>query len=216
VQQVKTNGMAVAALVCGLVSILFAITAPVAIVLGIVALVQIKRRRESGTAQAVVGLSVGSVISLFWVALIVFLVAVGWNEGTNDYGSDQPVSSYSATPDEVNVDDLVIGECFDDGYNEGDVVRKPCPESHDGEIVATVTLPAGTYPGDNKVQDSAEVACRQEFTKYVGISPDKSVRTSTYWTPDESLWDDGDRVVVCAAHGAAGATIDGSVKGTKR
>ncbi|TDU89260.1 putative regulator of septum formation [Kribbella voronezhensis] len=217
VHQVKTNGLAVAALVCGLVGIFFWITAPVAVGLGIVALVQIKRRRENGTAQAVVGLSIGGLLTLVFTAVVIFLVAVDWNEGTDsDYGSDQPVATSSASPDKVYVDDLIVGECFDDGFDEGEAVRQPCPELHDAELISKVTLPAGAYPGDAKVKESARSACRQEFTKYIGVSPDKSVRKSGFWWPDAELWKDGDRGVVCAAYGENGAQLRGSVKGTKR
>ncbi|WP_112241341.1 DUF4190 domain-containing protein [Kribbella monticola] len=217
VHQVKTNGLAVAALVCGLVGIFFWVTAPVAVGLGIVALVQIKRRRENGTAQAVIGLSIGGLLTLVFTAVIIFLVAVDWNEGTDsDYGSDQPVSTSSASPDKVDVDELIVGECFDDGLDEGEAVRQPCPELHDAELISNVTLPAGTYPGDAKVKESARLACRQEFTKYIGVSPDKSVRKSSFWWPDAELWKDGDRVVVCAAYGANGTQLRGTVKGTKR
>ncbi|QNE20345.1 DUF4190 domain-containing protein [Kribbella qitaiheensis] len=216
VQQVKTNGLATAALVCGLVSIFFWIIAPVAIGLGIAALVQIKRRHESGTAQAVVGLSIGSVVSLVGAVVLVFMFALDWTGSEQDYGSDEPVASYSATPDHVYVDDLIVGECFDDGSEEGAVVRQPCPESHDAELISNVTLPSGVYPGDAKVEESARVACRREFTKYIGISPDKSERKSVFWGPDEELWNDGDRIVVCAAYATGGDQLRGSVKGTRR
>ncbi len=217
-QQIKTNALATAALVCGLVAIFFWIVAPVAIGLGVAALVQIKRRRESGTAQAVVGLSLGSLISLVGAVILVFIIAVDWNEGTDDYGSDEPVGSYSATPTpaQVYVDDLIVGECFDEGFDDGEVVRQPCLVDHEGEMIANVTLPPGAYPGDAKVKDSARLACRTEFAKYVGIPIDKSERKSSYWWPDQDLWEDGDHVVVCAVEATNGDRLHGSVKGTKR
>ncbi len=45
---VKTNGLATAALVCGLGGLVIGVSAPVGVGLGIAALVQIKRRGESG------------------------------------------------------------------------------------------------------------------------------------------------------------------------
>jgi hypothetical protein len=219
VQQVRTNGLATAALVCGLVAIFFWIVAPVAIGLGIAALVQIKRRRESGTAQAVVGLSLGSLISLVGAVILVFMFAIDWTGSGNDYGSDEPVATYAPTstdPDQVYVDDLIVGECFDEGVGDGEVTRQPCPVDHEGELIANVTLPAGAYPGDAKVKDSARRACRTEFAKYVGIPLEKSERKSSYWWPDEDLWNDGDHVVVCAVEASTGDTLHGSVKGTKR
>ncbi|MEU0092746.1 DUF4190 domain-containing protein [Kribbella sp. NPDC006257] len=218
VQQAKTNGLAIAALVCGLVGVFISLVAPVAIGLGIAALVQIKRRQERGTGQAVAGLVLGSLITVVVGALTVFFIVVDWNEGTDDYGSDEPVSSYSATPtpDPVYADELVVGECFDEGSEEGQVLRQPCPIDHQGELIANVTLPRGAYPGDAKVQETARRACRAEFAKYVGVPLEKSVRKSNYWWPDESLWKVNNRIVICAVEADDGDILHGSVKGSKR
>lgn len=220
VQQVKTNALATAALICGLVAIFFWIVAPVAVGLGVAALVQIKRRRESGTAQAVVGLSLGSLISLVGAVILVFMFAIDWTGSENDYGSDEPVGSYSApptpTPDPVYADELIVGECFNEGSEEGQVLRQPCLVDHEGELIANVTLPRGAYPGDAKVQETARRTCRAEFAKYVGVPLEKSVRKSNYWWPDESLWKVNNRIVICAVEADDGDILHGSVKGSKR
>jgi hypothetical protein len=131
-----------------------------------------------------------------------------------DYGSPEPVSSYSQPT--TYVDDLAVGECFDDGDEDGEAVRQPCSEEHDGEIIADVTLPEGPYPGDRGVDKAGDASCSKEFGKYVGKSADKSELDLAWWTPTRSLWNDNDRMVVCAAYGPDGETLNGSVKGTKR
>ena len=53
----------------------------------------------------------------------------------DDYSSPEPVSSYSTDPT-TTVDDLAVGDCFDDGNAEGGrVLRQPCTVAHDGEII---------------------------------------------------------------------------------
>ncbi len=93
VPQVKTNALATAALVSGLVALVIWIVAPVAIGLGIAALVQIRRRHESGTAQAVIGLILGTLISLVGVVVLLFMFAIDWT-GSEHGSAAQPISSY--------------------------------------------------------------------------------------------------------------------------
>ncbi|MEV6411660.1 DUF4190 domain-containing protein [Kribbella sp. NPDC051718] len=73
----KTNALAIASLVCGLGGLVVGITAPIGVILGIIALVQIKAKKESGTAMAVVGMIVGGLITLFGIVLILAFVAFG-------------------------------------------------------------------------------------------------------------------------------------------
>ncbi|MDX6259510.1 MAG: hypothetical protein QOH84_1198 [Kribbellaceae bacterium] len=71
----KSNALAIASLVCGLGGLVIGISAPLGVILGIIALVQIKKRKESGTAMAVVGIVVGGLITLLGIVLILALVA---------------------------------------------------------------------------------------------------------------------------------------------
>jgi hypothetical protein len=76
-QSNKTNPLAIASLVCGLGGLVVGITAPIGVILGIIALMQIKKRKESGTAMAVVGIVVGGLLTLIGVVLILAVVAFG-------------------------------------------------------------------------------------------------------------------------------------------
>src|SRR4029077_15296626 len=70
----KTNSMAIASLVASLVGFLCWLGSIVGIVLGIVALNQIKQTREDGHGLAVAGIAIGA-LSLI-VGLILFVVAL--------------------------------------------------------------------------------------------------------------------------------------------
>jgi hypothetical protein len=71
-----TNGLAVASFVCGL-AFFCGITAPAAVVLGHVALSQIKRTGESGRGLAIAGLVLGYLVIAGWVTLVVIGITTG-------------------------------------------------------------------------------------------------------------------------------------------
>jgi hypothetical protein len=200
---VKTNGLATAALVCGLGGLVIGLSAPVGVGLGIAALVQIKRRGESGKGQAIAGIVIGGLVTAFGAGLLAIAILVGFSEGI-------------AEGDSVPVDSLAVGECFDDGWGSDEAYRVSCSDAHDGEIVSNVTLPTGPYPGDSEVDDLSHARCDAEFAKYVGNTVDKSELESDYWYPDEGDWDSGDRLIVCAAYGPDFEALTGTVKDSKR
>lgn len=72
----RTSGLAIASLVTSLSSIVFSITAPVGLILGIVALNGIKRDGTQGRGLAIAGIAVGAVMTLVMVGSIVVLIAV--------------------------------------------------------------------------------------------------------------------------------------------
>ncbi|HET6985493.1 MAG TPA: DUF4190 domain-containing protein, partial [Kribbella sp.] len=208
-----TNGMATAALATGIGGIFFGLAAPVAIGLGIAALLQLRKRPAKGKGMAIAGLVIGSLTTIGYLVLFGALIAYG-SSVDEDYGAPGPASSSPA--DITYVEYLAVGDCFDDGEDENEVIRKPCGEPHDAEVVADVTLPAGPYPGDKGVRKASQSSCAQEFGEYVGTPEDESELESAYWSPDEDLWNHNDRVVICAAYGPADEPLIGSVKGTHR
>lgn len=210
----RTNGLATAALVTGLASIIFTVAAPVAVGLAIAALVQIRRRNEEGTAQAVVGLIVGSVVTVIAV-IVLALIAIGSQLPDDEYSSGgTPVSS--SDPTGVYIEALVVGECFDDTSDEDEVARTSCTVDHDGELYGVVTLPAQAWPGDEKVGDLGEAACDEKFKAYVGIDVDDSELDPVAWYPERAGWNSGDRNVYCTAYGPFGDPLDQTVKDSKR
>lgn len=207
----RTNGLAVAAMVTGLSSILFGVTAPVAVVLGIVALVQLRKSREKGLAQAVVGVVVGGVVMLFWGVILALALLVGEDSGAFG-GPDLPAPTASS----VIIDDLSVGECFDETDDEAMVDRRPCTGPHDGELFGKIDLPAGAFPGDDESADRSEGACEKVYAGYVGIPIDDSELNMASWSPDKAAWNDGDRRALCAVYGPGDDKVTGTLKGSRR
>ncbi|MER5519030.1 DUF4190 domain-containing protein [Streptomyces sp. NPDC002763] len=183
------NGLAIASLVLGLLCCL----PGVGLVLGLVALSQIRKRGERGTAMAVIG----SVLSGIGLALWVLLLATGggasfwegFKEGMNDRSSlSLSTGDCFDTPDHSLSDDLVT-----------DVTHVACAGEHDGEVFGTYDVKGTDYPGDDAVGDSADQRCYALEETYVfdawAVPDDVAVY---YFTPSEDSWTAGDRSVVCA------------------
>ncbi|WP_427886357.1 DUF4190 domain-containing protein [Kribbella sp. GL6] len=203
-----TNSLATAALVSGLGGIVIGVSAPVAVGLGIAALVQISRRPQQGKGMAIAGIIIGALVTLGYIALIALVIAFG--SSTDTSGAPGPGSS------SVYVDELAVGDCFDETSVEDEVIQRDCPVEHDGEMVASVTLPAGAYPGDKAIDDAADQACAGPFGTYVGKSRDESELELAWWTPDKRTWNSGDRRVLCAAYGPGTGKLTGTVKNSHR
>ncbi|MFJ8006460.1 DUF4190 domain-containing protein [Streptomyces fagopyri] len=183
------NGLAISALVLGILCFLPA----VGLVLGIVALVQIRKRGERGRAMAVTGM----VLSTLGIALFVLAVATGGSrdfwDGFKDGVGDSAGSAFS----------LRKGECFDapGGSLEGvayDVDKVPCAGRHDAEVFADFRMSGGSYPGDSKVVDAADTRCyalRAAYAMDAWAVPDNV--DVYYFTPTRESWRAGDRTVTC-------------------
>jgi len=176
-------------------------------------LVQIKRRGQEGKGMAIAGLVIGSLATIGYG--LIFALAIAFGSSDDDYGAPEPKPTYSNNQ-AVTVDDLAVGECFDDGDEEDEVVRQPCTVAHDGEIIGNATLPEGPWPGEDGIEESADRACTPLFTKYVGKSPSSSELEPYFWTPTEDLWNDEDRLVVCASYGPDQEKLTHTVKDSHR
>ena len=80
--QIRTNGLAIASLVCSLAGLVTCISAPVGIVLGHVAKRQIRQTGEQGEGLANAGLVVGYIltvlgvlVAIVWVGIVIFAVS---------------------------------------------------------------------------------------------------------------------------------------------
>ncbi len=182
------NGLAIASLVLGVLCFL----PGVGLVLGLVALRQIRRRGERGTGLAVGG----AVLSAVGLALWALLLATG--------GAAEVWHGFKEGARDGATISLAEGECFDapDGELSGetyDVDTVPCAGAHDGEVFASFRLPAGAYPGDDAVAETAEDRCWSLQNGYAmdgwAIPDDVDVY---YLSPTEESWAAGDREVTCA------------------
>ncbi|MFB4308068.1 septum formation family protein [Actinomadura sp. GTD37] len=183
----RTNRLAIAALVTGLLGLL-----PLAAGFGIAALVQAGRRGEKGKGLAIGGLAASAV----WVvAGVVAATAVAGSLLT----VERDESGHVSRSDRVLPGLLRVGDCFT-GFN-GDartslVTALPCTQPHEGELAAKLRLPDGPYPGEKEVFELANQACSQRL-----IDLEKS-RYSEHLqpyaaAPGRTAWRSGDREVLC-------------------
>jgi hypothetical protein len=77
----RTNGFAIAALICGLAGFVTGCTAPLAVIFGLIARSQIRTSREEGAGFALAGIILGAVVIAIFVVLIVVIAAVSNTSG---------------------------------------------------------------------------------------------------------------------------------------
>jgi hypothetical protein len=183
------NGVAIASLVLGILCFVPA----VGLVLGIIALAQLKKRGGRGKGMAVAGSILSTVGLALWAAALAggvhFYTWSGVKDAAGDHGS-----AYSLTE----------GDCFDapSGSLEGtayDVDKVLCEKQHDGEVFAVFRMTGGSaYPGDGKVTDVADARCyglRYGYAMDAWAVPDNV--DVYYMTPTRDSWGFGDREVTC-------------------
>jgi hypothetical protein len=189
------NGLAIAALVLGVLCFL----PGVGLVLGLVALRQIRRRGERGKGLAVGGAVLSGVGLVLWALLFATGGASDLWQGFKDGARDGASIS------------LAEGECFDapGGRLSGEtygVDKVPCAGEHDGEVFASFELTGDGYPGDDTVTDTADARCWSLKDSYAmdgwAVPGDVDVY---YLTPTGDSWALGDREVTCVF----GSTTEG-------
>ncbi|MGW7446512.1 DUF4190 domain-containing protein [Kitasatospora sp. NPDC054795] len=195
-----TNGFAVGSLVTGLL-----LVAPVALVFGILALVQINRRKERGSGMAVTGLVLGTIGT---VLLALALGAADFSSARAGRFGQAP----KAPAGSVHWSELKAGDCYDSPQGgsttqgNGDetvywVHRVACTEPHHGEVAGTAELPSGNglYPGESAARESAGRLCRAVLNGYAldqWTVPDGM--DDVYLYPTARNWASGSRYVTCA------------------
>ncbi|MFC9287487.1 DUF4190 domain-containing protein [Streptomyces sp. NPDC057052] len=197
------NGVAIAALVLGVLCFLPA----VGLVLGIVALVQIRKRGERGSGMAIGGAVLSSLGLALWVLALATGGASSFWEGFKEGARGN--SSLS----------LVKGDCFDVpgdsiGGDVYDVDTVDCVGEHEGEVFGTVPLTGGSYPGDDRVADEAEDGCHTLEAEYAMDTWALTEEIDVYHlTPTRESWEWGDRQIVCVfAHTDERSPLTGSLR----
>jgi len=193
-----TSGFAIASLIFGILGgILFSV------IFGIVALVQIRKRGQTGRGLAITGL----VLSGCWVLLIIVGVTAAILSDSNS-STGSTTGSGNGT---VAVTTLKPGDCINGTQGAGTIEDLPvvkCGLPHEGEVFAVFDLPAGPWPGDSAVQKDAEKRCQAEFKRYAPNAAD-TVKV-LYLHPLQQSWT-RDRGVTCVATDERG-TSTGSVR----
>ncbi|WP_316526504.1 DUF4190 domain-containing protein [Kitasatospora brasiliensis] len=195
-----TNGLAVGSLVTGLL-----LVAPVALVLGIVALTQINRRKQRGSGMAVAGVALGAAGTLL---LAVLLGAADFSPARAS-GFGRPMKAPAGS---VAWSDLRAGDCYDSPHSESAagkdsslastwVQRRACTEPHHGEVAGTADLPNadGSYPGESAAGEASVRLCRKVLGDYaLDLWDVPDGMEEVYLYPSAENWADGDRYVTCA------------------
>ncbi|MER5932797.1 septum formation family protein [Streptomyces sp. NPDC002054] len=194
------------------------------LVLGLIALSQIRKNGDSGKGLAIAAVVIHSLTIAFYVVIVI----LGLSGALDDDSPPRRDSSLQVTaPGSSDVEDIRKGDCFnteDDlaKTQEGDntqarssVRTVPCHQPHEGEAYAVFNLKDGAYPGKDKVVAIAEEKCGgTALTDYAGDAArlPKTLQVFYYY-PQSSSWSLGDREVTCFVGNASG-TSTGSVRAT--
>ncbi|MER5180327.1 DUF4190 domain-containing protein [Streptomyces sp. NPDC002896] len=205
--QPPVNGLAIAALVLGILCFLPA----VGLVLGLVALGQIKRKGERGKGMAVAGMTLSSLGVVLLAVSLVTGAAGDFVDGFRDAAGEAGENGGTFSVDK--------GQCFDSPGDslEGvayDVDEVPCSGEHDGEVFAAFRMTGGTYPGDSRITEVADEKCyalRESYVMDTWAMPDDV--DVYYFTPTRQSWQLGDREITCFFGSTdGGGTLKGSLR----
>ncbi|HEX2805028.1 MAG TPA: septum formation family protein [Kineosporiaceae bacterium] len=184
------NGLAVASLIVGLIG-----GVVISAVLGIIALIQIRRRGQRGKRLAITGI----LLTVFW-ALVIAGAVVLIARSTATRGADGHVTERGS----VLVTQLRVGDCVEKWSTAstvgqvGSVTVVPCTTSHDAEIFLTYAVPGTTFPGDRQVTAAATTQCLAGSK--TALKPAELAKAQiAYLKPLASSWTKGDRNVICVA-----------------
>ncbi|MFF3657458.1 DUF4190 domain-containing protein [Streptomyces olivochromogenes] len=201
------NGLAVVALVLGVLCFLPA----VGLVLGIVALAQIRKRGERGKGLAVGGM----VMSSLGVVLLVLAVATG---GASDFW-DGFKGGLNGSAGTGTVFSLRKGDCFDEpGDSSKNVTvhvdKVPCAGRHHAEVIANFAMSGARYPGRASLRDVADAKCRtfeRAYTMDAWAVPD-DVRLY-HFIPTRDSWNLGRHSIICMLESGDGKSgLKGSLR----
>ncbi|MER5204518.1 DUF4190 domain-containing protein [Streptomyces sp. NPDC002825] len=187
----STNGLAIGSLVSGIVCCL----PPLGLILGLVALPQIKKKDQTGKGLAIAGIVLSALSCLL---LVVGLATGGFGAALDGFkkGMDEAAAARSTF-------ELRTGQCFSgdgklDDYTT-DVTVVDCARPHDGEVSGDFKVTGfDKWPGDDALDDLAGERCETVNGEYAmdtwGV-PD-GVWTF-YYLPSRESWRAGDRMVTC-------------------
>lgn len=135
--------------------------------------------------------------------------------------TDSATGADAATTDAVDVFDVGLGDCFDDGALAQDVdtiTQLPvvdCDGPHDNEVFAVFDMPDGSWPGEDAVDQASDEGCLERFEAFVGAAYEESRYVSTSLFPTQGSWKQGDREIVCFLYDIDLAKLVGTARGTE-
>ncbi|MGW6832039.1 DUF4190 domain-containing protein [Streptomyces sp. NPDC054949] len=187
------NGFALASLLVGLLCL-----PPLGIVFGVVALVQIARKRERGRALAVVGL----VVSVVMTAVAAY-VTQQYADSFSRYLDSSVVARDDVEGSRTPIDDMAPGDCFN--VPGGDLMKQStsvhavdCTEVHHAEVTSSTLLDEGPFPGDDGLESTATDVCWEAQDAYaMDTWAVPAYAEMYYFVPTRALWREGDRRLLC-------------------
>lgn len=204
-----TNGFAIAAFVISLLG-----GTLLSLILGFVALGQIRRSPQRGRGLAIASI----VLSVIWGAVLAFFL-VGHSSGTpntpsaNGGGtpsaptaspSVSPSGGGSASPGTASVFALRTGQCFQNppasqsilGITTVAVV--PCTTPHNAQVFVEFAATGGsTYPGRSALKRQADTGCHARIAGNVKSSKITNSMTLRFLYPLSVSWAEGHRTITC-------------------
>jgi hypothetical protein len=188
----KTDGVAVAAFVSGLVPAI-----PVTLILGPLALIRIGRSGARGRALAITGLVLAG---LWTVAAAIVAAAI-----ITKPPPPKPVTL-------PHVFSLRPGECLNSGSNGITGLQVlSCSQAHDAEVFATFQVAGSHYPGAAALQQQAREGCASRLSGYLNPQLSAASLAQSFVYPDAGAWSAGERTVVCTVRSTSGPLV-GSVR----
>jgi hypothetical protein len=149
--------------------------------------------------------------------------ALGGGGGAGSSSGSGSGSSSGSTPSgnvvsdyEDSVDDLEVGDCFQDPDDDLFTSIVDCDTSHDNEVTALVSVgDEDAYPGDDEIATRSDDACLQALVDYDGLDYDSSSLDYSYFTPTRTIWRTGDHTTICFGYDVDYAPLDASFKGAR-
>jgi hypothetical protein len=177
--QRQLDGWSVAGLICGILP-----TVVFGVAFSVVGLVRTGNPLRRGRVFAVVGL----LLSMVWLAVFVAAGAL------TDDPTQQPDAAPAIAAQDAYPLDLRVGDCFQQAPLTGQttvstVPKRPCEQSHNAMVVATVQPAYSTYPGLTALLDQAVTLCHPKAVSYLG-RPLGRLRIAAF-APPETLWNLG-------------------------
>ncbi|MWA06305.1 DUF4190 domain-containing protein [Actinomadura sp. LD22] len=204
--QDKTNGMAIAAFVTGLLGCCGIVGA----VLGVISLRQIADRGGKGRGLAIAGIA----LSALWIVggTIGYLVAQGSDSSSSASGPDATPKPKTTKPEKIDAYTMKVGDCINDPVSSGSpadasappvevesVKKVPCTGPHDGEVLAVFKLTQAVMPADEEMSRLASTGCKLRIQRKLDRDPAAAHLGRSFYYPTADSWRDGDRVVTCLA-----------------
>nr|WP_237728007.1 septum formation family protein [Cellulomonas sp. APG4] len=112
---------------------------------------------------------------------------------------------------QANARQLAPGHCVEQLPPDGVVDRVtvvPCAEPHEAEVVASLELDDGDWPGAREVRRTVERYCEMDAAQL------EAGHRAVVWTPGEEGWGQGDRTGLCLAQAPQGAVVGSWHEGT--